>query len=241
MRQLVVKAGHWALARGLRVPRPPALRKFEQEGATLSLLEQHRVNVVLDVGANRGFYAQHLRRGGFAGRLLCFEPIASDCRAIEILAGDDREWRVLPYALGREDGERSFNVVSVGSQETVLSSFLPLMDGAGGPTRAELVQIRRLDTVLPDLLADVVEPRIFLKMDTQGFDLEVLAGIGPWLDKVVLLQSELSVVPLYDGMPHYTDALRQIEQLGFGLRDLFVVNRTTDGHVLEYDCLMDRA
>ena len=61
-----------------------------------------------------------------------------------------------------------------------------------------------------------------------------------YFEKILGLQSEVSVVPLYDGMPHYTKSLETYERLGFGLVDLFVVNRTKEGHVMEYDCIMER-
>ena len=54
------------------------------------------------------------------------------------------------------------------------------------------------------------------------------------------LQSEISVIPLYDGMPHYTESLMRYEQFGFELTNLFVVSRTRDGRVVEYDCVMAR-
>jgi hypothetical protein len=56
---------------------------------------------------------------------------------------------------------------------------------------------------LPELLADVPDPRIFLKMDTQGFDLEVFAGVGKYLEKIVGLQAamqSLSALPAVIGV-----------------------------------------
>jgi hypothetical protein len=78
-------------------------------------------------------------------------------------------------------------------------------------------------------------------MDTQGFDLEAFKGAAAVHSHVVGLLSELSVQPLYAGMPHYTEALTHYESAGFELMDVFVVNRTRSGAVLEYDCLMARA
>ena len=74
-------------------------------------------------------------------------------------------------------------------------------------------------------------PLIFLKMDTQGYDKEAFAGMSSQIPNLFGLQSELSVVPLYEGMPHYTDT--EYEAAG-----LFVVNRDASGRVIEYDCLM---
>jgi hypothetical protein len=106
-------------------------------------------------------------------------------------------------------------------------------------SRSVEVEIHRLDEVLPTLIGDMQSPRIFLKMDTQGYDSEVLKGASGYLEQIKGIQSEISVIPIYDGMPHYTESLAQYEALGFKLIDLFVVNRRDDC-VIEYDCVMAR-
>jgi hypothetical protein len=55
------------------------------------------------------------------------------------------------------------------------------------------------------------------------------------------LQSEISVTPIYANMPHYTQALDYYESRGFSLLNLFIVNRTAEGSILEYDCIMARS
>ena len=55
------------------------------------------------------------------------------------------------------------------------------------------------------------------------------------------MQSEVSQVPLYDGMPHLTDQLATYEAAGFGLSGVFpvVVDRETL-RVIEFDAVMVR-
>ncbi len=77
-------------------------------------------------------------------------------------------------------------------------------------------------------------------MDTQGYDNCVIDGAKNCLNLVQGMQSEISVIPLYDGMPAYTESLASYHRLGFKLVDLFIVNKTPDGLVREYDCIMRR-
>ncbi|PYP71943.1 MAG: hypothetical protein DMD41_10655 [Gemmatimonadetes bacterium] len=56
----------------------------------------------------------------------------------------------------------------------------------------------------------------------------------------MLLQSEISVNPIYEGMPNYLETLAFDESLGFTLMTLFPVGRTGYGNIIEYDCLMGR-
>ena len=69
--------------------------------------------------------------------------------------------------------------------------------------------MRRLDS----LAAEVPHQRIFLKVDTQGYDMRVIAGAGSFLDRVRVLQVELSVTPLYESESDYIDSLAQIRDL----------------------------
>ena len=107
------------------------------------------------------------------------------------------------------------------------------------PTRVVAVDVSTVRDALLDsrLPAD---PRVFLKMDTQGYDLEVFAGAKD-VSSIAMVQSEVSVIPIYEGMPTYLDALAAYHASGFSLLDLFIVNRTGDGGVLEYDALLAQA
>jgi hypothetical protein len=105
---------------------------------------------------------------------------------------------------------------------------------------AETVEVRRLDELFAQIAAPATHPRTYLKMDTQGFDLEVLAGASGCLDEVVALQTELSVRALYEGMPSWLEALTELRRLGFTPTGFYAVGRDSSWRVLEYDCVMTR-
>ncbi len=238
MRSLIAAAGYSAIARGVRVPNSQRVADYIQQSRLIDLLDRLDINLFLDVGANRGFFSKHLRQAGYKGVLCSFEPVPRDAEQIRGFAQGDDEWHVFECAAGAEEGSAAFSVYGSGD-ETVLSSFLELRDNDA--TRQTInVSVRRLDVLLQPLLATIPSPRIFLKCDTQGFDLQVVAGAEKMMPLVQGLQSEVSVQPLYAGMPHFTESLAHYETLGFGLMDLFVVHRLPDGRVLEYDCVMAR-
>ncbi len=246
LRPLVVALGESALRNGL-VPRWVALFAALQSRRELrDLLRQQQVQCVLDVGANVGQFGRRLRQLGYAGRIVSFEPILEACEALRWEARNDALWDVVNIALGAEDGQSEFRIQQAASGHSVLSSFLPLRDSHPFVAHEQLVEqtrtvpLRRLDTLLPESFPDVLKQRVFLKIDTQGFDLEVVRGASSVLECVVLLQSELSVVPIYEGMPPYTVALETYTDLGFEVVGLDVVNRTASGAILECDCLMQR-
>ena len=202
-------------------------------------LLRHRVGAVVDVGANTGGYRDFLRRRcGYRGLVVSFEPVPELAAELRRRAAADPLWVVMECALGAEDGSRAINVM----RNSVFNSFL----APGGAAarhfdhnvveRVERVEVRRLDTLMRDLSARHGIGDFYLKMDTQGFDLEVLKGAEAVLDRVPALQTEIPVQLIYQGMPDWREAVARLEALGFGLSALFAISRDPVGRVVEFDC-----
>jgi FkbM family methyltransferase len=185
-------------------------------------LESRRVNVVFDVGANSGQFATGLRRGGFTGRIVSFEPLSGPFSLLERRASRDSLWDCRQYALGDVDGTISMNVAgNAGASSSVLPMLKSHQD-AFPPANyigTEEVSIRRLDPVAPEFLrpTDVT----FLKMDVQGFEKQVVAGGKSTVnDRCIGMQLELSFLPLYEGDMLIREALDLVYSLGFTMTGL---------------------
>ena len=230
----------YALLRSGRVRSlPPPVRDFAEQGSLMAMLKRHDINCVIDVGAHHGWFSRRLRRSGYTGRIIAFEPIPDNAALIEHWAAGDPKIVVRRFAIGDVAESKTFNVLSTASGGNTMSSFLE--PTIGFADRKEIpVEVRRLDDLLDTLLPAGEEARIFLKIDTQGFDMAVMRGAARWLGSIKAIQSELSVIPIYRDMPSYREALALYEDMGFGMVDLLVVNRTSDGRVLEFDCRMAR-
>ena len=201
------------------------------------VLQRYAINCVLDVGASRGHFAKSLRQIGYQGFICSFEPIPEDFRRLSAEMGDDPKWRGFEMALGSEDTKRNFHVAV---SSTPMSSFLRHKDNAAKMRDIE-VTVRRLDSVFGEAVTSIQEPRVFLKMDTQGYDLEVVSGAEAIMRQILGLQSEVSVDPIYDDMPHYLEALETYEGLGFHLAGLFDISRKeTPATIVEMNCVMVR-
>jgi FkbM family methyltransferase len=207
-----------------------------------ALFEMYSVNCVLDVGAHEGEYARRLRAGGYHGRIVSFEPVPRAFAELGRAAAGDPEWHAHQVALGREDNAMTMNAVP----GTLSSLREPTEFGARrykrlrDPDPVE-VQVRRLDGMLDELLAGLEQPRPYLKLDTQGFDLDVFAGAGDRIEQFVGMQSELPLMQIYEGMPRLPEALGVYEQAGFDVAAMYPVSRQgRTGRVLEFDCVMVR-
>ena len=228
---------------GLHVGRYPPVDSLAYHLQTL--LRELEIDCVLDVGAHEGEFAGFLRDLDYAGDIVSFEPVHTSFDALTRARAGDRHWRGHNVALGAADGELALNIY----RGSVFNSFLqPTETGStrfrDNTTllRVDKVPVRRLETVLDELLAARPEARIFLKMDTQGYDLQVVRGAGRRLPAIRALQTELAARPTYAGMPTLPEALAELTQLGFELTGMFPVARELDHlRVIELDCVMCRA
>jgi FkbM family methyltransferase len=207
------------------------------------VLRELDINCVLDVGANVGQYAKKLRAGGYAGRIVSFEPVAALADQLRRSAKSDPDWQVVQCALGEADAETEINV-----RPGTMSSLLPTSDFGKSwskrlrETEAQTIDVRRLDGLFADAVAGIDEPRVYLKLDTQGYDLQAFAGGGECLKQVVGMQSEVACVPIYDHMPRLPEQISTYEAEGFEITGMFPVTRHQPTlRVIEFDVTMVRA
>jgi FkbM family methyltransferase len=205
------------------------------------VLERLRIELVIDVGASWGQYRGLLRKIGFTGRIVSFEPVGRPWGHCAALAAEDPAWDVHRMAIGRRSGQRT---IKVGSSDD-FSSFRPL-SAYGRETFEELdvtgeerVPVRTLDGLWADLIGADAR-RVFLKTDTQGWDLHVYRGARRHLGRVLGTQCEVAVQRLYRRMPGYHRSLRFLERRGYALTGIYPVWRDGALRIGELDCVMAR-
>ena len=205
------------------------------------LIEAASVDLVLDVGANRGQWGGELRAAGYAGRMVSLEPLPGPFAALDAAAAADPAWECQRLALGDASGTLAINV----SGNVVSSSMLEINPRhvSGAPASAtvgtEEVPIARLDDQAESLLETA--SRAYLKLDVQGYELHALRGAEGVLDRVVAVEAELSVVELYAGQPLLPEVFEHLRERGFeciGLEPGFTHRES--GDMLQADGLFAR-
>jgi FkbM family methyltransferase len=209
---------------------------------TLSrFLSDFRVDCVFDVGANTGQYATRLRQIGFHGLIISFEPNPATFTELQAAAAADPKWIVKQIALDSEPRTLMFNVMK---SDRFSSLHEPDHSETDAFTQLNVVErqvplsTETLDVLFPELQEKFHFSRPFLKMDTQGHDLHVVAGASKCLSKFAGLQSELTMRSLYKDTSSFSDALSLYGSRGFKLT-AFVPNNL--GHfpdLNEIDCVM---
>ena len=198
------------------------------------------VELVLDVGANTGKWASALRRDGYRGRIVSFEPLSGAFAELGGAAARDPLWECRRVALADADGEATFHV----AQNSLSSSLLPMtarhLESApeSRETAVETVSTSRLDSIRDGLMRG---ERTYLKLDVQGLELDVLRGAVETLRDVVAVEPELSIVELYQGQALLPEVVGFLERHGFTLIHLepgFSDART--GAILQLDGIFVR-
>jgi len=216
------------------------------EGHLPELLKKYGINCVFDIGANQGQYGRTLRRLGYRGRIFSFEPVR---KSFDLLYGhckNDPLWEAYDYAIGSEDGIEVINVTGNSDLSSFLIPSRYLKDNfqvgnSADIRKTEKVQIKKLDSIYESMIKTVEKPRVLLKTDTQGYDLEVIKGAQASIKKVSILQSEIACVPLYENMPDYLEVLGEYRKLGFEITGIFPISRdANDLRVIEFDCIFVR-
>jgi FkbM family methyltransferase len=204
-----------------------------RQSRLFSLLE---IDLVVDAGANSGQFAHLCRNFGYRGQIISFEPSATAHANLLRSAAADPQWTVADrMALGASTGEAEINI----SANSFSSSILPMLDShlsvapESGYIHREKVPLRRLDDVL-----ETVAPnrRIFLKLDVQGFESQVLQGAARILPHTLAVQLEMSLLPLYEDEVLMPEMCAIMHAKGFELWDLEPAFRdSSTGRLLQVD------
>lgn len=180
-----------------------------------ALMRREGVATVLDIGANEGQFARDIRERGYRGRIVSFEPVSTAFLMLDRHAQRDPLWDTYQLGVGDVAGER---VISVAAS-SVFSSFKPPSAYAARTftglreDHSETVHVVRLDAFLTahsDLIANA-----YLKIDTQGFEREVLLGLGDILPRIKAVQMELPLRELYRGQATMVEMIEWMKARGF--------------------------
>lgn len=235
-------ASAFARITGLELIPSWRLETFAFESFLRRLFETYSVDLVLDVGANQGQYRDFIRyQVGYNGLIISFEPDPACVKVLLERSKLDNNWQIEPFALGSQEAKLELRVAA----DSHFNSFLnpdrsgltdKLFKYKSAVDHAEVVAVRKLDGYM-DYLLELGVSRPYLKLDTQGFDLEVLRGAAMFLNNVCALQTEASVRGIYEGMPDYREMLDFLTMAGFDLSHDFPVSHDPALRLIEFDCI----
>jgi FkbM family methyltransferase len=208
------------------------------------LIRLHTIDLVIDVGANEGQFGSMLRKLGYTGEIVSFEPANRARAQLTKVAEGDARWHIRPQAVGRIAGQAELQVYA----DNMFSSLHKINDAGAkrfgdlvAPGSVEMIDVVALDDIWAELTGG--EPRrVFLKTDTQGHDLEVVMGTTLHMGEVFAALTEASVIPIYERSPRFPEILAFLGNTGLQLSGVFPISHEPQNlSLIEMDCAFTRA
>ncbi len=190
--------------------------------------------IIADVGGGTATTASIFSKNFPQQDIYVFEPIKSSFQDIEKASDRTNRWQLVNKAVGSTIGTTEINIAG----RVTASSLLEM----GGDTegyygevlktqRRETIEITTLDTALPkDKSVDI------LKMDVQGFELEVLRGATETLVRTHVIVLEINNHDGFKGAPTYFEIDDFMRNNNFELFDL-LPNYREAGKLYDWDAI----
>ena len=181
-------------------------------------LKKHQIDHIFDIGANEGQFVRGVRFYGYKKKITSFEPLIAAHKKLLKKSEKDKDWDVFrPIALGNKNSKVSINV----SENSVSSSILEISNEhiKNAPESKfidkQSIDERKLEDILNEINID--NQNLFLKIDTQGYEFQVLQGCFNILGKFKGILVEVSLVELYVGQKKWFEIVDLIQSHGFKL------------------------
>lgn len=234
------KSQNFFRKRGLNIDRfTPSTHPLARR---MKLFKTYQINTVLDVGGNVGAYGLQLREQGFNGEIISFEPMKVAFNTLLKHAKKDLHWQAFNFALGEKEYATEINI-SDNSYSSSILDMLPSHLQAAPASQyidKETVDVKTLDTIFQTTLKN--KNNIYLKIDTQGFEKNVLDGSEQSLQYINTIQIELSIVPLYKDASLFIEMSTLLKNKGYDLVSLEPGFTDPDtGEMLQMDGVFHRA
>lgn len=191
---------------------------------------------VLDVGARNGLSRgyQWMWRAGLVAPTF-IEPEPEEANRLRERYPDAQ---VIECALGKQKEKRSLYVTR---QPGCSSLLMPRVDPRAPAVFREMYEVVRTVEVSVEPAHEVfassgLVPEV-LKLDVQGFELEILQGLGPILRKIDVVEVEVSFVATYSGQPLIEEVLNFMLDNGFGLTHIAAFGVAGTGSAIQANAL----
>lgn len=185
-----------------------------------AIFEKYGIDLIIDVGANTGIFGNETRSAGYRGRIVSFEPLTEAFDQLKLSANKDQKWHIYNLALGAENGKQSINVSANSHSSSILdiSETHTNAETSASYIGKQAIEVRTLDSLFEKVKG--AEKEVFLKIDTQGFELSVLSGAVQALPYINTIQLEMSLRSLYNGQPLYTELMNFLHARNYLLIDI---------------------
>lgn len=181
----------------------------------MKMVNYYRIDTLFDIGANAGQYALKMRELGYKNRIISFEPLSSAFKVLKENSSKDDNWIINNYAVGDQNCKTLINVAGNSYSSSILNMLPNHIENAPNSmyVSQEKIDIKKLDTIFNSFCNQ--EEKVMLKIDTQGYEKNVIDGAIESLKKIEIIQLEMSIAPLYENEILLVEMIEYLRKIGF--------------------------
>ena len=217
---------------------------YEKNLNLIKSLNSNNINSIIDVGANNGQFAEEIFKNGFNGYVLSFEPLKIEHSNLldKKIKMKKYNWEIAERCgLGASEKKLEINISGMRQSSSILniSEIHTSLYPKSANIDKEKISIFPLDNFYNKITN--MKKNILVKIDTQGYELEILKGAKKTLDYINAIYVEVSLVELYKNQPLFDEILGYVKKAGFSVWsvDQAVGNKET-GQTYQLDILFTK-
>ena len=168
-------------------------------GKRIEIIMRYNIKTIFDVGANIGEFAENMRDAGYKHNIISFEPRRQAFSELLQKSKNDSNWNCVNIALGKHNGTSIINIAGNNTSSSLLEMNQIHIDVKPHSKYIgkEEITVKKLDSVISDYIEP--EEEIYLKIDTQGYEKQILDEAERSISNIRVIQLEMSLIELYKG------------------------------------------
>jgi FkbM family methyltransferase len=186
---------------------------LKKEAERFSWLSKYQFNSILDVGSNEGQFAEKILCIFPSAEIHCFEPLPDVFEKLKLNFKGRSNFRYYNYALSDSSAEMDIHRNEYSPSSSILEMLDLHKSNFDFAVKSEVtrIQTRTLDSFFSN---PILNP-VLLKIDVQGYEMQVLQGGELVLQQADVIIIETSFYALYKSQPLFEDIYSHLTSKGF--------------------------
>lgn len=178
------------------------------------------MKTVIDVGSNRGQFSIIARYCYPNAKIIAFEPLKEASLVYKSIFKKDKDVTLYEFAIGEKIKNEVLHITAKDDSSSLLSLKLQkiMFPKSGNEIRQIKVRVFNLSSILKE---NEIQSPSLLKIDVQGYELNVLKGAGELISKFNFIYVECSFVELYENQNLITEIIDFLYHKNFMLIGIY--------------------
>ena len=200
----------------------------------------HNFNTVVDIGANTGQFSLVMKKNFPEANIFAFEPLKEPFFTYSKIFDNDTRVNVFNSAIAQEAGVTKMHI-SKSLDSSSLLELTELQNEIFPGTSAIGTQNVSMGRLASFVRKEQIKGVSLLKLDVQGFELEVLSGCEELLHMFDMVYCECSFFELYAGQSLAPQIIEFMSVKGFVLQGFNNVKYDKNGSTVQADFIFCKA